>query len=67
MAMSEQSQNQDRVTDADIQRIVDENVAGTADLMTVYERAEASYMAAATEPDCSGQVDPGSADSVSEG
>jgi hypothetical protein len=42
-----------RVSDEEIQKIIDENQAGTADLMAVYERAEASYMAAfsANPPD----------------
>ena len=37
-----------RVSDEDIQKIIDANEAGTADLMAVYERAEAGYMAAVT-------------------
>ena len=36
-----------RVSDQDIQKIIDENEAGTADLMAFYESAEASYIAAA--------------------
>lgn len=35
-----------RVSDKDIQKIIEENEAGTADLMAIYERAEASYIAA---------------------
>jgi len=36
-----------KVSDEDIQKIIDTNEAGTADLMTFYESAEASYVAAA--------------------
>lgn len=52
-----------QVSDQEIQKIIDENEAGTADLMAVYERAEASYMAALTaEP--VGVVSPASTDSI---
>jgi len=36
-----------KVSDEDIQKIIDANQAGTADLMAFYESAEASYVAAA--------------------
>lgn len=36
-----------KVSDEDIQKIIDANQAGTADLMAFYESAEASYLAAA--------------------
>jgi hypothetical protein len=36
-----------KVSDEDIQKIINANEAGTADLMTFYESAEASYVAAA--------------------
>lgn len=36
-----------KVSDEDIQKIIDANQAGTADLMAFYETAEASYLAAA--------------------
>jgi len=52
-----------QVSDQEIQKIINENEAGTADLMAVYERAEASYMAALTaEP--AGVVSPASTDSI---
>ncbi len=38
-----------KVSDQDIQKIIDANEAGTADLMAVYERAEANYMAAVSQ------------------
>lgn len=52
-----------QVSDQEIQKIIEENEAGTADLMAVYERAEASYMAALTAG-APGVVSPASADST---
>ena len=50
-----------QVSDQEIQKIINENEAGTADLMAVYERAEDSYMAALTP---AGVVSPASTDSI---
>lgn len=52
-----------QVSDQEIQKIIDENEAGTADLMAVYERAEASYMTALTVGP-PGVVSPASTDSI---
>lgn len=53
-----------RVSDKDIQKIIDENEAGTADLMAVYERAEASYVAAVSQGYQPPSIYPASTDSV---
>lgn len=52
-----------QVSDDEIQRIIDENEAGIADLMAVYEPAEASYMAALTVGPPGG-VSPASTESI---
>lgn len=45
--MGNHDQTDIKVSDENIQKIIDANQAGTADLMAFYESAEASYVAAA--------------------